>query len=171
MQIFKDLDPNSLDSDSRVIFKFTEYVESVARDSFYFLLRDGDYLLWALKDLMPAYDNYPEEWVGGTLLEFPVSGLQWFINTLEQRFFKKAGEGGLPKDKYAYEEELVGERLCVSRMFGTPGYAFKNFSRSNYVIKSFPSPQRADFSDELLFGKGLFEQLKLVAEKLERGEL
>ena len=72
---------------------------------------------------------------------------------------------------YAYEEELVGERLCVARMFGTPGYAFKNFSRNNYVITSFASPQRADFSDELLFEKGLFEQLKRVAEKLETDEL
>ena len=171
MKKFSNIDPNIVENDPRVVLKFTEYAEELGRDRFYFLLKDDDYLIWAGKTFSPAYDNHPSEWGGETFLEFPVSGLSWFINTIEQRFFKTEAEGGLEKGKFAYEEEVSGERLCVSRMFGEPGYGFRNYSRDSYLWDDESEPQQADFSDELLFQKGLFDQFKTIAEKISRGEL
>lgn len=171
MKKFENIDPNKIDTDPRVILKFTEYVDAIERDSFYYLLQDDGYLIWAGRDLFPSINGAPSKWSGGTDLEFPASGLAWFINVLEEKFFKTEAEGGLEKGKFAYEEEIMGERLCVSRMFGTSGYAFRNYSRRDYVTTLYESPQQASFSDELLFEKGLFDQLKVIAAKIENGEL
>ena len=169
MREFNSIDPDKVEQDSRVILKITEFAEELNRDHYYFLLRDGEHLIWAIKSFFPQLDGNPAYWSGGNILEFPIKGLPWFIETLEQQFFKTEAEGGLPKGKFAYEEIIDGERLCVSRMFGEPGYGFRNYSRQDHVIKSYECPQQADLSDELLFKNGLFEEFKKIALKIESG--
>ena len=171
MKKFINVDPNTIENDSRVALKFTEFAEELGRDRFYFLLKDKNYFIWVIKTFSPAYDTHPAEWGSEILLEFPISGLPWFINTIEQRFFKTGADGGLEKGKFSHEEEIAGERLCISRMFGEPGYGFRNCSRNDYVHTTYDSPQEADFSDELLFQKGLFDEFKIISEKLSMGKL
>jgi hypothetical protein len=167
MKQFKNINPSELDNDSRCIFRFVEYVESIARERFFYLLLDGDLLIWARKGIRQIDNQISIS--GYTEIEFPKTGLSWFIDTIENKFLKTESEGGLKREKFSYEEEVEGERLCISRMFGTSGYAFRNYSRKDYVTTLYDSPQQASFSDELLFEKGLFAQLKTIAEKLTRG--
>ena len=168
MRIFTEIDPHTIDNDPRVVFVFEEYLEDINRSWFLYLLKDNDHFIWASKDIIPAKNGMPPELSGNSFLEFPVSGLQWFIETLEQKFFKTEAEGGLPKDQFSYDEIIDGEHLCVSRMFGTPGYGFRNYSRQDHVWEDDDDddPQQADLSDELLFEKGLFEKFKEVAKQL-----
>lgn len=168
MKKFIRLDPNEIDDDPGVALKFEEYLKEIGRSWFLYLIRDGNYFIWATKSLYTPTDGSLPKWVGGNKLEFPVSGLQWFIDTLEQKFFKTEAEGGLSKGQFAFDEIVDGEHLCVSRMFGEPGYGFRNYSRQDHVIKSYESPQQADLSDELLFEKGLFEKFKEVAQQLKQ---
>lgn len=171
MRQFSDTDAATIDRDPRIILRFEEFAEELARSRFHYLLKDDGHLIWAGKTLQPSINGSPEKWLAGTDLEFPINGLPWFIETLEQQFFKTEAEGGLPKGKFAYEEIIDDEKLCVSRMFGEPGYGFRNYSRQDHVIKSYESPQQADFSDELLFKKGLFDEFKKIASKIEAGDL
>lgn len=168
MRIFTDIDPHQLENDSRIVFIFEEYDENISRSRFYHLLKDENHFIWASKSLRPARNGLPEKLFGSSILEFPISGLQWFIDTLEQKFFKTEAEGGLAKDQFAYDEIVDGEHLCVSRMFGTPGYGFRNYSRQDHLWEEGDEddPQQADLSDELLFEKGLFEKFKEVAQQL-----
>lgn len=171
MQHIDNIDPNTIDNDPRIIIKFEEYLEDIQRSWFLYLLKDGDHLIWASKGTTSARNGNPPKLLGGNILEFPIKGLPWFITTLEQRFFKTEAEGGLPKGKFAHEEFVDGEHLCVSRMFGEPGYGFRNYSRQDHVITTYKNPQQTDFSDELLFKKGLFDELKKIALKIEGGDL
>lgn len=171
MKKFNDIDPNKVDDDPRVILRFPAHRESKIVGTGYFLLRDCDFLIWANKSFYPAMDGNPPCWVGGTLIEFPQKGLSWFINTIEQKFFKSEAEGGLKKGEFSYEEEVAGERLVVARMFGKPGYAFRNYSRKDYLWDDENDPQQASFDDEMLFEKGLFDKFKKIAEKIDKGDL
>ncbi|QEY16746.1 hypothetical protein D0C16_12665 [Cellvibrio sp. KY-GH-1] len=168
MLSFNRIPPENLDSHPQLIFSFVEYPEEDVPTSFLYLLKDKQHLIWATKSLYPSINGNPPKWLGGNIIEFPIAGLQWFIDTLEQKFFKTEAEGGLPKGQFAFDEIVDGEHLCVSRMFGTPGYGFRNYSRQDHVIKSYESPQQADLSDELLFEKGLFEKFKEVAQQLKQ---
>lgn len=168
MRKFEEAIPETIDSDNRVIFKIVDKTDGKNPKSFKFLLIDKKHLIWATKSLFPAIDEDPAYWLAGNIIEFPVSGLQWFIDTLEQKFFKTEDEGGLPKDQFTFDEIVDGEHLCVSRMFGTPGYGFRNYSRQDHLWEEGDEdePQQADLSDELLFEKGLFEKFKEVANQL-----
>lgn len=168
MRNFIDTSASSIEEDPRLILKFEEFVVELGRSRFHYILRDEGHLIIAGKSFQPLHNNTPGKWLAGTDLEIPAAGLQWFISTLEKQFFKTATEGGLPKDQFSYDELVDGEHLSVSRMFGTPGYGFKNYSRKSYIYQELgiDAPQQADLSDELLFEKGLFEKFKEVANQL-----
>lgn len=173
MKKINDTDASTIDNDSRLILKLEEFAEELGRSRFHYLLKDENYLIWAGKSFQPSINGSPEKWLASSDLEFPAKGLQWFINTLELKFFRTEIEGGLPKGKYTYEETVNGENLCVSRMFGEPGYGFRNYSRQSHLWEEDDDndPQQANFSDELLFTKGLFEEFKKIASKIENGDL
>lgn len=69
------------------------------------------------------YHTYPMtagELTGTTELrhyqfETPLPGIRWFINAIEQKFFKSPDKGGLPANKLSYEEMVAGEALHISR--------------------------------------------------------
>jgi hypothetical protein len=171
MKIFSDTDPVNLLNDPRIVYQYSEFKPHKNDNNYSFWLKDGDYLLWAKRGLGVSFDDEPREWVGGTELEIPKEGLSWFVRMIEERFLKSSAEGGLPKGQYGCEEIINGERLIISRMFGTPGYSFRNHSRNSYIFETQNRPQEAMFTDEMLFEKGLFDDFKKLAEKIDQGEL
>lgn len=175
MKKFSNVNPANIQDDPRIIFVF-EYFNVDKSDSDYlYVLSDEDYLLFAKKILyVYRYDDGTEKtrkWVGGTKLEIPKAALPWFVKVIEEKFFRTEDQGGLPKGKFGCEEVISGEKLIVSRMFGEPGYSFRNHSRHSYLFEDSTDPQDLPLSDELLFKKGLFEELKKIAIKIENGDL
>lgn len=168
---FNNIDPNTVQDDDRVILSFTAYMERLKKEKYYFLLKDAGYLIWAVKSYFPPMNGEPAEWSGGTRIEFPQEGLSWFINTIEQKFFKSESEGGLKKGEFSCEKEFLGENLVVARMLGTSGYAFRNYSRQDYAYTTKTSPQQASFDDEMLFKNGLFDELKKIAKQIDMDNL
>lgn len=169
MKKFINTDPNTLENDSRIILRYSQLQSNQIRMNDYYLLQDGDYLMWARKGLFPALNGKPETWVGGTYIEFPKIGLPWFIKTIEEKFMKTEAEGGLKKDAFTYSEIIEGEKLAIKRQFGVPGYGFMNFSREEYIFQE--TPQLAEFTDTMLFENGLFVQLINIADKINAGTL
>lgn len=146
------------------------------KDDYYFI-RQNDHLL--------VYDErfhtYPETAGGGragttkllnSQFEMPLPGIRWFIDVIEQKFFKSPSEGGLPANKLSYEETVAGEQLHVMRTLGggeRPGYVITNGSRHAYY--GGPDLQELNLSDRWLFEGGLMDYLKKLADKYEQGTL
>lgn len=61
-------------------------------------------------------------------------------------------------------QKIAGHKICFD-------YSFRNHSRHSHLFEDSTDPQNLPLSDELLFDKGLFAELKLLASKIERGEL
>ena len=103
----------------------------------------------------------------------PLSGIRWFINAIEQKFFKSPEDGGLPADKISYEEIVDGEDLHIIRSVTVgcshPGYVVTNGSRHSHI--SSISLQTLALSDPWLFKRGLMDFLKEIANKYEAGQL
>lgn len=169
MKQFTNTDPVNLLNDPRIIYQYAEFQSHLNDNDYSFWLKDDEYLLWAKRGLYAPLDDSASYWVGGTQLEIPKEGLSWFVNVIENKFLKTEAEGGLAKGQYGYEEVINGEKLIVSRMFGTPGYSFRNHSRDSYIFKTQKRPQDAMFTDEMLFEKGLFDEFKKLAAKIEQG--
>jgi putative sterol carrier protein len=168
MRKISNTDPINLLKDPRVIFQYKEFRLDINDNDYFFWLRDGDYLIWAVAGLGASYEGRPRKWVGGNQLEIPKEGLFWLIKVIEEKFFKTEAEGGLAKGQFGYEEVVNGEKLVVSRMFGTPGYSFRNHSRYSHLWDGSTDPQEAMFTDEMLFEKGMFDEFKKLAEKIEK---
>lgn len=167
------ISPDSLLSDDRIVLVHKEWRSEKKENDYLVWLKDGNTLVLATKILF-IYNNKTDntnikEWIGGTELEIPSKGLSWFINMIENKFLKSEKEGGLPKGKFGVDTEVDGEKLVISRMFGTSGYSLRNLARSNYNFQESIEPQEACFSDELLFEQGFFKQMKELAEKIEQG--
>lgn len=169
MKIFTNTDPVDLINDPRIIYQFAEFQAHLNDSDYCFWLKDVNYLIWAKRGLYAPLDGSPSFWVGGSQLEIPQEGLSWFVNVIEDKFLKTEAEGGLAKGQYGYEEVINGEKLIVSRMFGTPGYSFRNHSRHSHLWDDSTDPQDAMFTDEMLFEKGMFDEFKKLAEKIEQG--
>ncbi|MDO6683895.1 MULTISPECIES: hypothetical protein [unclassified Agarivorans] len=171
MRTFENTDPYKLDEDKRVIFRYSQPTFNNKNTDYYYLLLDDEYFIWATKGYFPPLNGKPEKWVGGSFIEFPKSGLSWFINAIEQKFMKTEAEGGLKKEELTYSEVINDEKLVASRWFGTPGYGLANASRDRYGSSTFKKQQEFCFTDEMLFDKGLLDNLKIIAKKIDSGEL
>jgi hypothetical protein len=171
MKQFSNTDPMNLLNDPRIVYQYAEFQIHQNENDYYFWLNEDEHLIWAVTGLGSSFEGRPRKWVGGSQLEIPKEGLSWFVRMIEEKFLKTAAEGGLPKGEYGCEEVIEGERLIVSRMFGTPGYSFRNHSRNSYVFKTQKRPQEAMFTDEMLFEKGLFDDFKKLSEKIDQGRL
>lgn len=103
--------------------------------------------------------------------EFPLDSLRWIIDTMENRFFKKPTEGGLPEsvrrlDTYV-NNELIGINAsanCCAEF--QPGYDIWNANRRSYINRraghtwQVPSYQ--------LTKNGLLDKLKKIADDYEK---
>lgn len=105
--------------------------------------------------------------------EMPLSGVRWFINVIEQKFFKSPEEGGLPANKISFEEVVDGEELHVIRVVYAgcdhPGYKITNGNRYSFISPQ--SLQTFAMSDPWLFQNGLMDFLKKIADQYESGTL
>ncbi|WP_240474894.1 hypothetical protein [Rheinheimera baltica] len=128
-----------------------------------FIVASDDELVFIKKSPSP-YENRQDE--PGILLyqtEFPRVAASWLINTIENRLWKSATEGGEPSGKNSVTEVVAGEELTVRRVMAvgddrSKGFVFINASRDN--VKFREDFQEIQVSDRLLKEGGLLDVLR-----------
>ncbi len=148
-------------------------VASIADDrdenrTYYFLLVD-DYLILSNTTYFTNKVTGVSKWLHYQI-EFPKQGLQWFLDALENQFFKTEAEGGLPRGLFHYEGKVGGERLKLGRAFnigGQSGYAFITLDRK----ETWGQAKAYSFTDTFLFENGMIDLMKEIAAKIQQGEL
>ncbi|MDP5141603.1 hypothetical protein ORJ00_02470 [Rheinheimera baltica] len=128
-----------------------------------FIVASDDELVLIKKSPSP-YENRQDE--PGLLLyqtEFPRVAASWLINTIENRLWKSATEGGEPSGKNSVTEVVAGEELTVRRVMAvgddrSKGFVFINASRDN--VKFREDFQEIQVSDRLLKEGGLLDVLR-----------
>lgn len=128
-----------------------------------FVVTSNDELIFIKKSPSP-YENRQDE--PGILLYqtgFPRVAATWLINTLENRLWKSAAEGGEPSGKNSVTEVVAGEELTVRRVMAvgddqSKGFVLINASRDN--IKFRENFQEIQVSDRLLKEGGLLDALR-----------
>ncbi|HGY9612185.1 hypothetical protein [Vibrio harveyi] len=169
MKQFKEINPLTVAQDPNLIATVPDDEETTK--NFYFLLVD-DYIILATAKYFTDKLDGESEWLHYQI-EFPKYGLRWFLDTLEGKFFKTEAEGGLPKGTFNDEGLVDGERLKLRRAFnadgnGGGGYAFITLDRKEHESvwsKSYT------FTDSLLFEHGMIDTMKLIAKKIDLGQL
>ncbi|MCG3734525.1 hypothetical protein [Vibrio cincinnatiensis] len=169
MKQFKDIDPLTVAHHPNLVATLPDKTDD--GNTFYFLLID-DYLVIADAQYFTNKRTGESKWLHYQI-EFPKHGLRWFLDTLEEKFFKTAANGGLPKGTFNSEGMVDGERLKLGRAFnadgnGSGGYAFITLDRIDSYIglaKSYT------FTDALLFKHGMIDVMKDIAKKIDLGQL
>lgn len=173
MKKFTNVNPVDVQKDPRVCSKYIVYTSDDGDHNYLYTLVDDSHLVFVTASIYCSRKTGEKvkKLVGGTKLEVPKNALSWFVDAIENKFGKTEAEGGLPKGSFGCEEIIQGEKVIVSRMFGVPGYSFRNHSRYCYLFEDSTDPQDLPLSDELLFEKGFFKELKELANKIERGDI
>lgn len=175
MQTFEQHDPQKPKAEHQVLRFFSSPQKEKGMD-YYFIKQDTH--LFVYRERSHTYPDDSLFKAGETELitnqiELPLPAIRWFINVIEQKFFKPPEEGGLPADKLSYKETVAGENLHVLRTMSAgcdhPGYKITNSSRRSHL--SSDDPQRVAFSDPWLFDNGLMDYLKQLADDYEQGRL
>ena len=169
MKQFKDIDPLTVAHHPNLIATLPD--DEQPTKTFYFLLID-DYIIISNATYFTNKRTGESKWLHYQI-EFPKHGLRWFLDTLEEKFFKTAADGGLPKGTFNSEGMVDGERLKLRRAFnadgnGGGGYAFVTLDRfpaESRVCKSYT------FTDALLFKHGMIDVMKDIAKKIDLGQL
>ncbi|MGY0615887.1 hypothetical protein [Vibrio sp. FJH11] len=169
MKQFKDIDPLTVAQHPNLISTLPDNKQPTK--TFYFLLVD-DHIIICNATYFTNKRTGKSKWLHYQV-EFPKHGLRWFLDTLEDKFFKTAAEGGLPKGTFNSEGLVDGERLKLGRAFdadgnGNGGYAFITLDRIDSYIglaKSYT------FTDVLLFQHGMIDVMKDIANKIDLGQL
>ncbi|GAB57051.1 hypothetical protein [Rheinheimera nanhaiensis] len=131
-------------------------------EKLFIVASDGE-LVFIKKSPSP-YENRQDE--PGILLyqtEFPRVAAAWLVNTIENRLWKSAAEGGEPSGKNSVTEIVAGEELTVRRVMAvgddhSKGFVFINASRDNLKFKE--NFQEIHVSDRLLKEGGLLDILR-----------
>lgn len=164
MKKLENVDPETVDTDPRIILRYTERSGKFDYEYSYYLLRDEDAAIWCYRSFCEEVSfegkTIPAYWSGGTLIEFPIAALAWIVESIEEKFLQTESEGGLEKGEFTVSKNFDGEKLTVKRMFGLPGYGLVNHSRGAYEETTIQSLQKADFSDSMLFENGLLNDFK-----------
>ena len=105
-------------------------------------------------------------------LEFPLAGLPWLVDSIENKFWKKPEEGGLD-GVFHVLATMEGELLRIGRMAhagaeNVPGFNLSNHGRGGYIDET--SPQHHAIADAIMKEGGLFERLKKLSERVRAGE-
>jgi len=174
MMLFTLFNPRDPDPEHNLI-RFWSSPQEENGEDFYFV-RASDYLLIYAERLHVFPSTSPkhgQQKLIADQLEMPLEGVRWYIDVIEQKFFKPPEEGGLPANKISYREEVAGERLHIMRSMNAgckhPGYDLTNLSRSSHILST--SSQEFSASDPWLFQGGLMDFLKDVAERYENNTL
>jgi len=175
MQLFQQYDPRNPKSEHQLL-KFFKSPQEVNGEDFYFI-KQGHHLL-VYSERFHTYPLTSDFMPGQTELfadqfEMPLEAIRWFINVVEQKFFKAPEDGGVPANKISYEEIVAGEDLHVMRSANAgcphPGYAITNGSCRSHMDSD--DVQTLSLSDPWLFQNGLMDYLKSLADAFEQGKL
>lgn len=174
MQLFEQYDPR-LPKLKHKLLKFFKSPQENNGEDFYFLTQDNYLLIYS--ERLHIYPSTSKHFGTQKLLadqfEMPLEAIRWFINVIEQKFFKSPEEGGLPAHKISYEEIIAGEDLHIMRSANAgcphPGYVITNGSRRSHM--SSDDMQTLSLSDPWLFNNGLMNYLKSMADDFEKGKL
>ena len=163
MRHFNDIDPLTVAQDPRVVASIQDDKEPTV--TYYFLI-DGDHMIVSNTN----WKERKQKWLHYQI-EFPKRGLQWYLDTLEHKFFKTEAEGGLPKGKFHDIAEIDGERLSIDRAFnadlnGGGGYSFVTLDRKEDDLA-----KEYTFTDAFLFEGGLIQIFEDIAAKIKGGQL
>ena len=164
MKQFSEIDPLTIANDSRLVASIPD---STDHETTWYFLVDGDHLIIA----DTAFRAARNRWLHYQI-EFPKRGLLWYLDTLQNKFFKTEAEGGLPKGQFHDKTVIDGERLKLGRAFnadgkGGGGYSFVTLDRK----ESYGTAKEYTFTDEFLFKNGLIQVLQNLADKVRAGQL
>ncbi|WP_062264212.1 hypothetical protein [Endozoicomonas arenosclerae] len=164
MKQFPEIDPLTVDLDPTLVETLVD-----DRDSHktWLVLVNSTHVIIANK----TWYERRNKWLKNQI-EFPKRGLQWYLDTLRDKFFKTEAEGGLPKGTFNTKAVVDGEELKIRRAFnadgkGGGGYAFVTLDRE----KKNGFAKKYIFTDKLLFDHGLIQMFQRVADRIARGEL
>jgi len=163
LEQFPDIDPVNPQNSGRVLASIPEYERP---NNIYYFIGTRSHIIIAGCEFKKMWDDEPAEWSIGQLV-LPRRGIAWFVDTIENKFFKKPEEGGLSVDEFKWTETIDGEKLEVRRSFGTVGYVLSTLSRR--TERGFAL--EFTFTDEFLFEHGMFDTFKRVAEIIRNGEV
>ncbi len=95
---------------------------------------------------------------------FPRAAAVWMVDTIENKLWKSAAEGGLPSGTHFVDEDVAGENLKIRRTMHVgadqdKGFVLLNFSRPS-LLSEWKNFQEIDISDRLLLEGGLLDVLK-----------
>ncbi len=128
----------------------------------FIVLSDKD-LSFIIKTPSP-YPNHEDE--PGLLVfqtEFPRAAVAWIVDTIENRLWRAAAEGGEPSGKNSVREQVAGETLTLRRTMAVGDDRDKGFILINSSRKSVNFDddfQEIEFSDRLLKEGGLLDVLR-----------
>lgn len=167
MRHFNDIDPLTVAKDPRVVASIQD--DRNSKITYYFLI-DGDYMIIATADYFTDLETNESEWLHYQI-EFPKRGLQWYLDTLEHKFFKTEAEGGLPKGKFHDKTEIEGERIKLGRAFNADGNGGGGYSFVTLDRKEDDLAKEYTFTDAFLFEGGLIQIFEDIAAKIKGGQL
>ena len=176
MQKFEQYNPRHPRPEHQLLKFFKNPQNEKSERNYFFIAQDKHILVY--KESIHTYPQTSDYKPGQTELfadqiEMPIDAINWFINVIEQKFFKSPEDGGLPANKISYEEIVAGEDLHVMRTANAgsphPGYAITNGSRRSHLDSD--DLQTLSLSDPWLFQNGLMDYLKSLANSYEKGDL
>ncbi|WP_290578188.1 hypothetical protein, partial [Ketobacter sp.] len=94
MKFFDEIDPISIDNNSSVAGSLSD---NRSPTTTYYVLTPNDYAIIVVCDFFTNKKTGESKWLTHQL-EFPRSGINWIVTTLENKFLKLSHEGGLPAD-------------------------------------------------------------------------
>jgi len=163
LEQFPDIDPVNPQNSGRLLATISS--DERAGKEYYFLSVRTQIII-ANCEFKKFWENEPPEWFVNQIV-LPRRGIPWFVDTIENKFFKKPEEGGLSADEFKWTETIDGEKLEVRRSFGTAGYVLSTLSRRDNLGFAL----EFTFTDEFLFEHGMFDTFKRVAEIIRKGEV
>lgn len=133
-----------------------------AKQRLFVVLSDDDLVF--IKKKPSPYPNHEDE--PGLLVyqkEFPRAAAAWIVDTIENRLWRSASEGGEPSGKNSVTEVVAGEKLTLRRTMAVGDAREKGFILINASRKSVnfdEDYQEIEFSDRLLRDGGLLDILR-----------
>lgn len=123
------------------------------------------YLFGRADNHLIIYEKSPFAWANKILYsqkEYPLSVGKWFVDALQNKYWKPAEQGGLGPWK-DWSEHINGEEIALIRGMalggpGIGGYSLCNFSRKGHslVLEDRPKPMLVNLHDILLQDIGMY---------------